>query len=100
MASAEGRIGELSLSDTQFATTRLDKRAQLVNIGGGGNYQEAAYRKHVYAGANQGPGGTTTTVGLAATYTGLGLSNPITRPVGPAVLPVCLSRVGAPAALV
>src|SRR5437899_762924 len=99
MASSEGRIGELSLLDNQFATVRLDKRGLMAVVGGGGMYQEAAYRGRVYAGANQGPGGTTTTVGLAATYTGLVLSNPITSPVDLVLLQVGVSVVGAPTAL-
>lgn len=99
MATSELRVGELSLSDSQFATLRGDKRNQLVTVGGGGNYQEAAYRRRLYSGANQGPGGTTTTVGLATTYTGLCIINPTTSAVDLALLHVGVSVVGAPAAL-
>lgn len=99
MASAEGRVGELSFSDAQFGTVRLDKRGNAVVVGGGGMYQEAAYRKRAYTGANQGPGGTTTTVGLAATYTGLCISNNITSTVNLAIYNVGVSVVGAPTAL-
>jgi hypothetical protein len=81
MPSTDIRSGELTLSDTQFSTARGDKRGQLVVVGGGGNYQEAAYRGRTFSGANQGPAGTTTTVGLAQTYTGLCLSNPSTSAV-------------------
>lgn len=98
MASAEGRVGELSINDTQFATARLDKRSQLVTVGGGGNYQEAAYRKRMYSGANQGPAGTTTTVGLAATYTGLVIMNPIASTINMVVMSVGYTVTAAPTA--
>ncbi len=99
MASVEFRAGELSISDTQLSTGRIDKRGQQVVVGGGGNYQEAAYRGRTFSGANQGPGGTTTTVGLATTYTGLCLSNPAASTVNLAVLNVGIGVVGAPTAL-
>lgn len=99
MATNDIRVGEQSLSDTQIATVRGDKRGQLIVVGGGGNYQEAAYRGRTFSGANQGPGGTTTTVGLATTYTGLCLSNPIASTVNLAVLNVGIGVVGAPTAL-
>lgn len=98
MASADGQVGELGLSDTQQATLRLDKRRQLVTVGGGGNYQEAAYRKRMYSGANQGPGGTTTTVGLAATYTGLAICNPIASTVNLVINDVGYTVTAAPTA--
>src|SRR3990167_4970360 len=99
MASAEVRIGEQSLADTNFSTMRGDKRGQVVIVGGGGSYQEATYRGRTYSGANQGPGGTTTTVGLATTYTGLVLSNPAGSAVNLVLNHVGVAPVGAPTAL-
>lgn len=61
--------------------------------------QEATARFLTFAGANQGPGGTTTTVGLATTYTGLVLSNPAGSGKYLALYEVGVSVVGAPAAL-
>ena len=99
MASAELRVGEQSLADANYSTLRGDKRGQQVVVGGGGNYQEAAYRGRTYSGANQGPGGTATTVGLATTYTGLVLSNPAGSAVNLALGLVGVAPVGAPTAL-
>ena len=99
MASSEGRVGEVSLSDTNFATARIDRRGQLVVVGGGGGYQESAWRGRTYSGENQGPGGTTTTVALATTYTGLVLSNPAGSGVNLVINSVGIGVVGAPTAL-
>lgn len=44
-----------------------------------GNYHEQAYRKNVFSTATQAV--ATTTVGLATTYTGLVISNPITSSI-------------------
>lgn len=99
MATNDVRVGEQSLVDTQIATARGDKRGQTVVVGGGGNYQEATFRGRTFSGANQGPGGTTTTVGLATTYTGLVLSNPAASTVYLVVNNVGIGVVGAPTAL-
>jgi hypothetical protein len=61
--------------------------------------QEAAVRAAMFTGANQGPGGTTTTVGLATTYTGLVLSNPANSGKNLALYEVNVAVVGAPTAL-
>lgn len=99
MATADYRPGEVNLLDGVLSTGRTDKRGQLVTVGGGGTYQEAAYRQRIFSGANQGPGGTTTTVGLTTTYTGLCLSNPATSNANLALLHVGCGVVGAPTAL-
>jgi hypothetical protein len=52
-----------------------------------GRYYEAAYRRSIFNAANQT--GIATTVGLATTYTGLLLSNPINSPVN-----LVLNKVG------
>ena len=52
-----------------------------------GRYYETAYRRALFNAANQAP--TTTTVGLATTYTGLVLSNPVGSPVN-----LVLNKVG------
>ena len=99
MASIDIRTGAVTRNDTDFGTAVGDKYGQLVVVGGGGQYREAAYRGRVFSGANQGPGGTTTTVGLATTYTGLALSNPANSTVNLSLLHVGCSVVGAPVAL-
>lgn len=63
------------------------------------DYYELAYRGKVFQASNQGPGGTTTTVGLAATYTGLCVSNPAGSSVNLVMLQHSIAVVGAPAAL-
>lgn len=99
MATIELRSGEINNVDGTLSTGRSDKRGALITIGGGGSYQEPSYRARTYSGANQGPGGTTTTVGLATTYTGLCLSNPVASNVNISLMTVGIAVVGAPTAL-
>ena len=49
-----------------------------------GSHYEAAYRRALFTAANQSP--TTTTVGLATTYTGLCISNPVGSSVNLSIL--------------
>ena len=99
MATIEGRTGAVSRADNDLSTVVLDKRGSVIVTGGGGNYEQSTFRRRSYSGANQGPGGTTTTVGLATTYTGLCVSNPVASTVNLVVNHVGISVVGAPAAL-
>jgi hypothetical protein len=64
-----------------------------------GDYQELAQRGLIFSGSNQGPGGTTTSVGLTTTALGLILSNPAGNTKNLVLLQYSLAVVGAPAAL-
>jgi hypothetical protein len=96
---AELRTGPAQSSDGAINPARGSKDGSVIFGAGMGDYQELAQRGFVFAGGNQGPGGTTTTVGLATTYTGLVLSNPAGSPKNLILLQVSLAIVGAPAAL-
>lgn len=69
------QTGPITGTDGNPATARGSKDGALVIAGYRGKYAEAAYRGKIFTAANQAA--VTTTVGLATTYTGLCLSNPI-----------------------
>lgn len=75
----QGQVGPVastsSLSAGAQPALRLGNMGDLIASGLHGKYYEAAYRRALFAAANQAA--TTTTVGLATTYTGLCLSNPV-----------------------
>ena len=71
-----GKVGIQNLASGGVGPLRLDEKGSLVTTpGNGGRYYEAVKRGNVYIAANQT--GCVWTVGLATTYTGLCLANPI-----------------------
>jgi hypothetical protein len=70
-----GPIGTASAGDGQMLNARQGKLADLIVSEFQGRLYEATYRGQVFTAANQA--GTATTVGLATTYTGISLSNPV-----------------------
>lgn len=70
----EGQVGPQVASDGASITIRQDKSGAMVNQQAHGRYFETTYRKAMF---NGGVIGQTTSSGLATTYTGLCLSNPI-----------------------
>jgi len=96
---SEVRTGPIQSSDGAVNPARSSKDGSLIIGAGLADYEEIAIRGQIFNGANQGPGGTTTTVGLAATYTGLCLSNPAGSNANLVLLQLGLAIVGAPAAL-
>lgn len=96
---AEVRTGPIVSSDGAVNPGRGAKDGSLIVGSGLADYQELAYRGLVFQAANQGPGGTTTTVALATTYTGLCISNPASSGRNLVMLQCGVAVVGAPAAL-
>jgi hypothetical protein len=76
-----------SLAAGQQPAARAGNMGDLIVSELHGRYYEAAYRRSMFNAANQA--GQTTTVGLATTYTGLCLSNPINSTVN-----LVLNKVG------
>lgn len=70
-----GKVGVQSLSDGSPGPLRLDGRGNIMGSGGG-KYREATLAGRMFAVANQAA--VVTTAGLAATYTGLAVCNPLT----------------------
>lgn len=70
----EQRTGDIKSSDGAVNPARSDKQGAGVVTQAHGNYNEAVIRGNVYFGANQAA--VTTTIALAATYTGLCIGNP------------------------
>ena len=94
-----GPIGTSSAADGQLLNTRQGKMADLIVSELQGRLYEATYRGQVFTAANQAA--TVTTVGLATTYTGISLSNPVGNTKNLALLGVGWSfPVAAPAAIV
>lgn len=96
---AELRVGPIVASDGTIQPGRTSRDGSFVSINSGGDYEELAYRGLLFQGANQGPGGTTTTIGLATTYTGLCVNNPANSGKNLVMYNFGCSVVGAPAAL-
>jgi hypothetical protein len=96
---AEVRTGPIVTGDGSVNPARSTRDGSLIVGAGLADYQELAFRGYVFQGANQGPGGTTTTVGLATTYTGLCISNPANSTKNLVMLQCGIGVVGAPAAL-
>lgn len=96
---AEVRTGLITSSDGAVNPARSTRDGSIVIAGGAAGYQELTRLGKCFQASNQGPGGTTTTVGLAATYTGLVISNPAGSSVNLVMLQFGLGVVGAPAAL-
>lgn len=96
---AEIRTGVIQSSDGAVNPGRASKYGDIIVGAGMGDYQELAQRGLIFQAGNQGPGGTTTTVGLATTYTGLVISNPANSGKNLIILQFGLAVVGAPAAL-
>lgn len=75
MSTSNAKGGELTVSDGSDFTLRGGKNGELVVQELHGRYYETNYRKHLFSVCAQAV--LTSTVGLAATYTGLCVSNPI-----------------------
>jgi hypothetical protein len=78
MATIEGQVGPQALTNGASATARTDRSSAIVNTEAHGRYREATYQKAMFSGTITGQ---ITTVGLATTYTGLCLTNPVGSPV-------------------
>lgn len=96
---AEVRTGLVTAQDGAINPGRASKDGSLVIGAGMGDYQELCSRGLVFQAANQGPGGTTTTVALNTTYTGLCINNPAGSGKNLVMLQCGVTVVGAPAAL-
>lgn len=96
---SEIRTGIITSSDGAVNPARASKDGSQIVGAGMADYQELAYRQKVFFGTNQGPGAITTTVALAATYTGLCVSNPAGSNKNLILLQASVAVVGAPAAL-
>lgn len=96
---AEIRTGPIVSTDGAVNPGRATRDGSIVTAAGLGDYQELAIRQKIFQASNQGPGGTTTTVGLATTYTGLCINNPAGSNVNLVMLQHSIGVVGAPAAL-
>lgn len=94
---SELRVGPIASGEGGVNPGRASRDGSLVVGAGMADYQELAVRGKVYGAANQAA--TTTTVGLAATYTGIVISNPAGSLVNLVLLQMGLAIVGAPAAL-
>ena len=79
-----GRVGPDVLTDGALAKVRLGKTAEAVVTELHGRYYEQAYRGGIFQVASQAV--ATTTIGLATTYTGLVISNPVNSTVNLALL--------------
>lgn len=79
MSTSNMKAGELFIADGSDATLRAGRYGDLIVSQLHGRYYETSFRKHGFSVANQAV--ATTTVGLATTYTGLCLSNPINSTV-------------------
>lgn len=75
---SELRTGLITSADGSVNPQRADRTGSLITADGHARYMEAVFRRTVY---NGGIVSQTTTVGLATTYTGLVLSNPVGSPV-------------------
>lgn len=74
----ELRVGALAQTDGSQLIARAGKTGETIVSSAHGDFYEAASRSTMYHGAILGQ---VTTVGLATTYTGLCLSNPVASPV-------------------
>ena len=73
-----GQVGPSGAADNTYPPFRQGRSAELIAQQLHGRYYESAYRRAIFNGAIVAQ---VTTVGLATTYTGLCLSNPIGSPV-------------------
>lgn len=94
---SEIRTGPITSTDGAVNPARATKDGSIVMAGGAADYQELAYRGKVYMASNQAA--TTTTAGLAATHTGVCISNPAGSNVNLVMLQYSIAVSGAPAAL-
>ena len=69
-----GVVGPLTASDGQTPGVRLERTGGMVTQGLHGRYYESTFRRNMYSGSVIG---IISTVGLATTYTGLVLANPV-----------------------
>lgn len=85
---AQGQVGPQVAADGTTPTVRLEKSGAIVSQALHGRYYETAYRRALFSGVATA---VTTSSGLATTYTGLCLSNPVGSPVNLAITKVSLS---------
>jgi hypothetical protein len=91
-----GKVGIQSLSDGSSGPVRIDTRGN-ISTSGGGNLREATAAGRIFAVANQAV--VTNTAGLAATYTGLALVNPVGSGKNLVILEVgCINEIALPTA--
>ena len=83
MAIAELRVGPQIAADGAIIGQRAGKLGSTIVSELHGGFHEATYRGTVFNGAIVGQ---VTTVGLATTYTGLCLSNPVSSPVNLSII--------------
>ena len=93
---AEGKTGPQTVNDGGQITHRMTKLGGLVVQELHGRYYEQTYRKNVFFAANTAV--QATSVGLATTYTGLCLSNPLGSTVNLVLLSLGFALTSAPAA--
>jgi len=74
-----GQVGPQVVTDGSIATLRQGKTSEAIVQELHGRFYEQAYRGNIFSVASQAV--ATTTVGLATTYTGLVISNPVGSPV-------------------
>jgi hypothetical protein len=96
---SELRVGPITSQDGALNVQRSSKDGSTIVGAGMGDYQELASRGFIFTGGNQGPGGTTTSVGLTTTALGLILSNPAGSSKNLVLLQFSIAVVGAPAAV-
>lgn len=87
---AEGRVGPFD-SPSGDRPIRLARTGEAVVVDAHGRYYEPAVRKTLYLASNSG--GVTTSAGLATTYVGCVLSNPVGSPVNLAIYKVMMNQV-------
>lgn len=90
MSTANAKTGPIIAGDAVDVTLRSGRQGDLIVGEGHGRYYENAYRGGLFNAANQAV--VTTTVGLATTYTGLVLSNPINSAVNLSILRASLMQ--------
>ena len=81
----EGLVGVQNNPDSTRVAARMGKQGDQIASELHGSYYEQTYRGNVYSGSITGQ---VTTVGLATTYTGLCLSNPISSQVNLSIINV------------
>lgn len=96
---SQGQVGPItSTADGVQVALRTGKLGEQIVSELHGRYYETCYRRALFAAANQAA--TVTTVGLATTYTGLCLSNPLGSSINISILKAAAAFPVAPAAAI
>lgn len=96
---SQGQVGPISnTADGVQVAMRAGKLGEQIVSELHGRYYETCYRRALFGAANQAA--TVTTVGLATTYTGLVLSNPVGSSVNLSIIKVAAAFPVAPAAAI